>query len=89
VDPINERKIQKAISALAKGRTVLAIAHHLKTIKNADRIVVFEGGKIVEQGKYDDLMAKSGLFSQLWASQGRAFSTNKSTHFGVKEQIKC
>jgi ATP-binding cassette subfamily B protein len=71
VDPINERKIQKAISALAKGRTVLVIAHHLKTIRNADKIVVFDSGKVVEQGKFKELIMRNGLFSQLWNSQDK------------------
>jgi ATP-binding cassette subfamily B protein len=69
VDPINERKIQKAISNLAKGRTVIVIAHHLSTIRSADKIVVLNDGQIKEQGNFDDLIAKQGLFKKLWDAQ--------------------
>ncbi|MCT4542948.1 MAG: ABC transporter ATP-binding protein/permease [Vallitalea sp.] len=72
VDPINERKIQKAISKLAKNRTVIVVAHHLKSIKNADKIVVFEKGKIVEVGNHNDLLEKSGLYKELWDAQKNA-----------------
>lgn len=72
VDPVNERKIQKAISGLAKGRTMIVIAHHLKTIKNADKIAVFSNGEIVEQGKFDDLINDKSIFSELWNSQDKA-----------------
>jgi ATP-binding cassette subfamily B protein len=72
VDPINERKIQKAISKLAKNRTVIVVAHHLKTIKNADKIVVFEKGKVVEVGNHNDLLEKSGLYKELWDAQKNA-----------------
>ncbi len=72
VDPINERKIQRAISSLAKGRTVIVIAHHLKTIRNADKIIVFKDGKIVETGKYGELIEEKGLFKELWDSQEKA-----------------
>lgn len=72
VDPINERMIQKAISNLAVGRTIIVIAHHLKTIKNADNILVFNNGVIVESGDYNSLMMKNGLFRTLWDSQQSA-----------------
>ncbi|WDV46356.1 ABC transporter ATP-binding protein [Clostridiaceae bacterium M8S5] len=72
VDPINERKIQKAISNLVKEKTLIVVAHHLKTIKEANQIIVFDKGQIVERGKYDDLMNKNGLFKELWDSQEKA-----------------
>lgn len=72
VDPINERKIQKAISNLAQGRTLIVIAHHLQTIRSADQILVFNKGRIVERGSYDELIAKDGLFRTLWNAQKRA-----------------
>ncbi len=72
VDPINERKIQIAISNLAKGRTLIVIAHHLQTIRSADQILVFNEGRIVERGKYDELIAKEGLFRMLWDAQKQA-----------------
>ena len=72
VDPINERKIQIAISNLAKGRTLIVIAHHLQTIRSADQILVFNEGRIVERGRYDELIAKEGLFRMLWDAQKQA-----------------
>ena len=72
VDPINERKIQKAISNLAKGRTLVVIAHRLQTIRSADQILVFNEGKIVERGKFDELIAMDSLFKTLWDAQEQA-----------------
>lgn len=72
VDPINERKIQKAISNLAKGRTLIVIAHHLQTIKNADQIIVFNEGRIIERGEFDELIDNNKLFHRLWNSQQKA-----------------
>jgi ATP-binding cassette subfamily B protein len=72
VDPVNEAKIQKAISALAKDRTVLVIAHHLKTIRRADEIIVFNKGIIEEQGVHEELMKNHGLYYALWAAQEQA-----------------
>ena len=72
VDPINERKIQVAISNLAKGRTLIVIAHRLQTIRSAEQILVFDEGKIVERGKCDELLAREGLFKTLWEAQKQA-----------------
>ena len=72
VDPINEAKIQIAISNLSKDRTVLVIAHHLKTIRSADNILVFNEGALVQEGSHDRLVMADGLYSQLWAAQEEA-----------------
>lgn len=69
VDPINETKIQRAISGLAKNRTVIIIAHHLHTIKSADQILVFDMGQLVEQGTHESLLKKEGLYTKLWKAQ--------------------
>lgn len=66
IDPENESLIQDAISNLTKNKTVLAIAHKLYTITNAEQILVLKEGKIVEQGSYDDLMDFHGLFREMW-----------------------
>lgn len=76
VDPINERKIQKAISHLAANRTVIVIAHHLKTIRSADKIVVFNQGEIVEVGKHEKLLEADGLYNELWHAQKKAEEWN-------------
>ena len=68
LDPENEVEVQKAIDTLIKGRTVIAIAHRLKTIKNAD-IIVLDNGRIQEEGTHDELLRKQGLYAHLWEIQ--------------------
>ncbi|WOO43343.1 ABC transporter ATP-binding protein [Rubellicoccus peritrichatus] len=70
LDYESERLIQDALDNLARGRTVITIAHRLSTVKKADRIVVLEKGKIVEQGSFDELSDSDGYFSALLAAQG-------------------
>ena len=65
-DPDNEAKVQKAFSVLAKGKTVIMIAHRLSTVADADCIYVIEDGKIAESGKRDELIAANGLFARMW-----------------------
>jgi ATP-binding cassette, subfamily B, bacterial IrtA/YbtP len=65
-DPENESKILASFSRLIKGKTVLVIAHRLSTVTNADRILVIEGGTIVEQGRHPELVASNGLYSRMW-----------------------
>ena len=65
----NEMEVQKAIDTLIKGRTVIVIAHRLKTIKDADQIIVLDNGMIKEQGTHDELVRKKGLYSHLWEIQ--------------------
>ncbi|BFN04712.1 ABC transporter ATP-binding protein [Clostridium tetani] len=69
LDPENEMDVQRAINQLIKGRTVIVIAHKLKTICSADNIVVLEDGKVIEQGKHEDLLLLKGLYARLWEFQ--------------------
>jgi len=71
LDPENEVEVQKAISELIAGRTVIVISHHLKTIKEADNIIVLEEGNIVEQGTHDQLMNNNGVYKRLWDIQDK------------------
>ena len=63
VDPENEDRLQAAIEALTKDKTVIMIAHRLKTVRNADQIVVLNKGQIVQQGTHEQLMEQGGIYS--------------------------
>ena len=64
VDPENEEALMQAIHSLTKDKTIIMIAHRLKTVERADQIVVLDKGRIVEQGKHRELLAKKGLYSR-------------------------
>lgn len=68
VDIVTENKIQEAFLELMKGATTFIIAHHLSTIKSADRIIVVENGNIVEEGKHEELLRKKGKYYELYES---------------------
>jgi ATP-binding cassette subfamily B protein len=74
LDPENEVEVQKAIGELISGRTVVVIAHKLKTIQDADHIIVLEDGRVAEQGTHEDLLMKNGLYRKLWTIQAEAGS---------------
>lgn len=64
VDPENEEALMQAIHSLTKDKTIIMIAHRLKTVEHADQIIVLNQGRIVEQGKHQELLAKQGLYSR-------------------------
>jgi len=70
LDNATEARIQRALNKLTKDRTTFVIAHRLTTVRNADTILVLKEGELVEQGRYDDLVAQGGLFAEL-AGQGK------------------
>ena len=63
VDPENENRLQKAIEALTRDKTILMIAHRLKTVRGADQILVLDGGKIVQRGTHDELIREDGIYA--------------------------
>ena len=71
VDSETEKEIQKALENLVKGRTTIAIAHRLSTLHRADRLVVLDRGKVVEEGTHDALIAKEGAYFNLYKAQAR------------------
>ena len=73
IDSFTEQSIQKALKVLFAGRTCMVIAHRLATIRDADRIVVLQQGRILEQGGHDELMANGGLYSHLYTSAHASF----------------
>ncbi len=71
-DPDNEAKVQAAFDRLARGRTVLMIAHRLSTVANADRIFVLRDGTLAESGSAEELLARDGLFRSMWQEYQRS-----------------
>ncbi len=69
LDSVTENFIQESFAMLMKGKTTLVIAHRLSTLLNMDRILVFDKGKIVEDGNHEALLAKNGLYKKLWDAQ--------------------
>jgi len=67
LDTQTERLVQEALEQLSEGRTTLAIAHRLSTVRDADQIVVLDRGRVVEVGTYDELLARGGRFAELVA----------------------
>jgi ATP-binding cassette subfamily B protein IrtB len=63
VDPENENKLQQAIAALTRNKTIIMIAHRLKTVRHADQILVVDGGKIVQRGTHEELMRQQGIYA--------------------------
>ena len=64
IDPENEEALMQAIYSLTKNKTIIMIAHRLKTVEHADQIIVLAQGRIVEQGKHQELLAKQGLYNR-------------------------
>lgn len=71
-DPENEAALVAALSNLMRGKTVLMVAHRLSTIRNVDQILVFDQGRLVEQGRHDALVAQGGVYARMWSNYEKA-----------------
>jgi ATP-binding cassette, subfamily B, bacterial len=75
LDSITEQAIQEALDTVMRGKTVLVVAHRLSTIAHLDRILVFDGGRIVEDGTHSELLERRGAYYALWSRQSQGFLT--------------
>ncbi len=75
LDTQTERAVQEALARLVEGRTTIAIAHRLSTVRDADQIVVLDRGRIVETGTYDELISLGGRFATLAARDADSFDS--------------
>ena len=73
LDSESEKLVQDALATLMEGRTCIVVAHRLSTVASLDRIVVLDGGKIVEDGPHDELVSRGGEYAHLWSRQTGAY----------------
>jgi len=76
LDPVTEEAINATLEQVGKSRTVLMVSHRLASVRNMDRIVVLDHGKIIEEGKHEELLKQNGTYAKLWSKQG-GFSLSK------------
>ena len=86
LDALTEARVQAALAAVMKGRTTFVIAHRLATVRNAHRILVFAGGRIIETGTFDELMRLGGHFAELARSQFLAGDVAKKRHEPMRSE---
>ena len=79
LDSVTENLIQESLWKLMQNKTTIVIAHRLSTLLHMDRILVFDKGKIVEDGTHDDLLAKGGVYKNLWDAQVGGFLDDEKT----------
>ncbi len=75
---MSEKKIFDKIYRFFKGKTVIIISYRFSTVRNADRIIVFDKGRIVEQGSHEELVALGGVYARAFSLQAEGYTKNKS-----------
>lgn len=84
LDPANEAAVRAGLDRLVAGRTVLIVAHRLRTVQDADRIVFLDAGRVVEQGRPEDLLRRGGRYAEFWAAgEGDPFRRGSTRHVGA------
>ena len=91
LDSVTEAKLQETFEKLSQGRTTIIIAHRISSVKNADQIIVLDGCTVAERGTHDELLAKKGLYYNMYQDQYRDFeniTARKSITLNAKEEVK-
>ena len=87
IDVRGERIVQKALEKVSQNRTTIVIAHRLSTIRNATRILLFDGGRVIESGTFDELVAKGGRFAELAKAQFMVQENARSVGTEIAEGV--
>jgi ATP-binding cassette subfamily B protein len=66
LDPVNEAAVHEGIERLMAGRTVVMVAHRMRTVQRADRVIFLNGGRIAEEGSHDELLRRGGRYADFW-----------------------
>ncbi|MBV8392672.1 MAG: ATP-binding cassette domain-containing protein, partial [Alphaproteobacteria bacterium] len=85
LDTRTEQEIQRSLEEVSRGRTTLVIAHRLSTIVNADEIVVLDRGRVAERGRHGELLARNGLYADMWRRQQEAAAEAERKTVEVEE----